>query len=385
MSYEAKARGVTRGMPLHEIQRLCPDCIIMPSDYETYSLFSVRMFDIVRRYTGDVEEYSIDECFADLTGLRRPLKMSYRQMVERIKSDLDTELGMTFSVGLAPTKVLAKVASKWKKPSGLTVISGRHIEEYLGALPVEKVWGIGAQTSAFLAKHRIITALDFARRDEAWVKRHLSKPYQEIWHELRGTPIYPVTIEKKTEYKSIGKTKTFTPPSTDRAFVLAQLSKNVENACIKARRYHLRSNLVFVFLKTQDYRYRGLELRLARPVNVPGAIMREVEARFDELFVGALPYRATGAILMNLESQGLQPDLFGEHVEIERLEKIYASVDALSRKYGKHTVFLGSSFNAMKGSQHLTERGDQARRKTRLLKGETERRRVGIPYLGDIA
>jgi hypothetical protein len=203
------------------------------------------------------------------------------------------------------------------------------------------------------------------------VKRHLSKPYQEIWHELRGTPIYPVTAEKKTEYKSIGKTKTFTPPSTDRAFVLAQLSKNVENACIKARRYHLRSDLVFVFLKTQDYRYRGLELRLRRPVNVPVAIMREVDARFDELYVPALPYRATGAILMNLESQGLQPDLFGGHVEIERMEKIYAGVDTLSRKFGK-------------GSQHLTERGDQARRKTQLLKGETERKRIGIPYLGDV-
>jgi nucleotidyltransferase/DNA polymerase involved in DNA repair len=384
MSYEAKARGVTRGMPLHDIRRLCPDCVIVPSDYETYSLFSVRMFDIVRRYTADVEEYSIDECFADLTGLRRPLRIGYREMAERIKADLDTELGMTFSVGLAPTKVLAKMASKWKKPSGLTVISGRHIEEYLAALPVDKVWGIGPQTSAFLAKHRIATALDFARQDDAWVKRHLSKPYQEIWHELRGTPIYPVTVGKKTEYKSIGKTKTFTPPSTDRAYVLAQLSKNIENACIKARRYDLRSDLVFVFLKTQDYRYRGLELRLRRPVNVPGTVMRAVEARFDELYVPALPYRATGAVLMNLESQGLQPDLFGEHAEIERMEKIYASVAALSRKYGKHTVFLGSSFKAMKNSQHLTERGDQARRKTQLLKGETERQRIGIPYLGDV-
>ena len=127
MSYEAKARGVTRGMPLFDIRRLCPECVIVPSDYETYSLFSVRMFDIVRRYTADVEEYSIDECFADLTGLRRSLKMGYREMAERIKADLDTELGMTFSVGLAPTKVLAKMASKWKKPSGLTVISSRHI------------------------------------------------------------------------------------------------------------------------------------------------------------------------------------------------------------------------------------------------------------------
>jgi hypothetical protein len=87
---------------------------------------------------------------------------------------------------------------------------------------------------------------------------------------------------------------------------------------------------------------------------------------------------------MNLENQGLQPDLFGEYAEIERLEKIYAGVDALSRKYGKHTVFLGSSFNAMKDSQHLTERGDQARRRSQLLKGETQRKRIGLPYLGDV-
>src|ERR1700758_5637685 len=126
----------------------------------------------------------------------------------------------------------------------------------------------------------------------------------------------------------------------------------------------------------QDYRYRGLELRLHRPGSVPVAIMREVEAKFDELYVRVLPYRQTGVVLINLQSQGLQLDLFGGHVEIEHVEKIYAGVDTLSRKYGKHTVFLGSSFQAMKGSQHLTERGDQARRKTQLLKGETERKRI---------
>src|SRR5262249_58649885 len=82
MSYEAKARGVTRGMRLFEVQRLCPEAIILPSDYETYSLLSVRLFAIVRRYTPAVEESSIDECFCDLTGLRRPLRCSYRQMAE---------------------------------------------------------------------------------------------------------------------------------------------------------------------------------------------------------------------------------------------------------------------------------------------------------------
>src|SRR5882672_4091030 len=142
MSYEAKARGVTRGMRVSEIKKLCPDAIIVPSDYKTYSLLSMRLFAIVRRYTPDVEEYSIDECFADLTGLRRPLRMSYEAMAAKIKHDLDTELGFTFSVGLAPNKVLGKIGSKWQKPSGLTAIPGSRIHQYLEHLPVEKVWGI---------------------------------------------------------------------------------------------------------------------------------------------------------------------------------------------------------------------------------------------------
>src|ERR671924_2215105 len=143
MSYEAKARGVVRGMRLADIKRICPEAVILPSDYETYSLLSKRLFAIVRRYTPDVEEYSIDECFADLTGLRRPLRMSYERIARAIKHDLDTELGFTFSVGLAPNRVLAKIASKWQKPSGFTPIPGRNIHLFLERLQVEKVWGIG--------------------------------------------------------------------------------------------------------------------------------------------------------------------------------------------------------------------------------------------------
>src|SRR5438128_7542395 len=112
MSYEAKARGVTRAMRLSEVKRVCPEAVLLPSDYETYSILSHRLFAIVRKYTPDVEEYSIDECFADLTGLRRPLKMSYRKIAERIKRELDAELGFTFSVGLARNKVVAKTVSK---------------------------------------------------------------------------------------------------------------------------------------------------------------------------------------------------------------------------------------------------------------------------------
>src|SRR5439155_1614121 len=107
MSYEAKALGVTRAMRLFEVRKLCPDAVILPSDYETYSLLSKRLFAIVRRFTPDVEEYSIDECFADLTGLRRALGMKYITMAQKIKESLDAELGFTFSFGLAPNKFIS--------------------------------------------------------------------------------------------------------------------------------------------------------------------------------------------------------------------------------------------------------------------------------------
>ena len=177
MSYEAKACGVTRGMRLADIRKRCPDAVILPSDYETYSLLSTRFFAIVRRYTPEIEEYSIDECFADLTGLRRPLRMSYLRIAEQIKKDLDSELGFTFSVGLAPNKVVAKIASKWQKPSGCTAIPGRELHHYLAKVPVENVWGIGPQTTALLNKHGVTTALQFAQKPEQWVKKYFSKPF----------------------------------------------------------------------------------------------------------------------------------------------------------------------------------------------------------------
>ena len=344
MSYEAKARGVTRAMRLADVQRICPDAVMLPSDYETYSLLSKRFFAIVRRYTPDVEEYSIDECFADLTGLRRPLKMKYITMAQRIKQDLDAELGFTFSVGLAPTKVIAKIASKWKKPSGLTAVEARDIHLFIQDLPIEKVWGIGPQTTAYLQKCGIRTALDFARRPEEWIRQHLTKPYFEIWQELNGNSVLAVETREKSTYASIQKVKTFTPPSRDPAFVLAQLSKNIENACMKARRYNLAAKGAILFLKTQDFRGTGVEIKFSRRSAIPNEIVKAAAPALKRLLEPGREYRATGVVLVGLEADGmLQLDLFREGLRVEKLKKLYQGVDTLRQRYGKHTLYLGSS------------------------------------------
>ena len=381
-SYEAKARGVQRGMRLFEVRKVCPDCIILPSDYETYSLLSVRMFEILRRFSPDVEEYSIDEAFVDLTGLRRSFHGSYESIADKMRKTIETELGFTVSAGVSLSKVLAKIGSKHNKPNGLTMIPGREIHSYLEKLPVEKVWGIGANTAAFLKKHGIVTALQFAKREEGWVYKFLSKPYREIWNELNGRSVYPVTVESKSTYQSISKAKTFTPASMDETFVFAQLSKNLENACIKSRKYGLAANRVVVFLRKQDFTSSGVEIKMTKPTAYPIEIYDLLRKGFKQIFEAKALYRQTGVVLSGLVPEsGIQYSLFDDTTKIEKMSKIYESVDKISHKYGKHTIQHGASLPTKLQAQHEGERGDVPMRRSALFKGENKRQRLGMPLL----
>jgi len=395
-SYEAKALGVTRATPLHEVKKNFPQVIILSSDYESYSLYSHRMYAITRRYTPQVEEYGIDECFADITGMRRVHGMTYPEIARKIKEELQSELHMTFSLGLSATKVLAKIGSKMDKPDGLTCIPLREATQALSKIPVGRVWGIGPNTAAYLNRFGIRTAGDFANRSEAWVHEHLSKPGIELWQELNGEFTLELAIDAKESYQSISKTKTFTPPSVDSAFLYAQLSKNIENACIKARRYSLATPCVFFFLKSQDFRYHGFEIKLPFPTANPQDILREVALYFPKVFEKGKKYRATGITLMKLqEADPTQLDLFGAVGKSEGLKRVFENVDALAERYGKHVVFLGSSFGAITKSSgslysRVTREGEvpelsQRAAPENLFKGETARKRLSVPLLGEVS
>ena len=295
---------------------------------------------------------------------------------------VEKELGITVSIGVSLSKVLAKIGSKHNKPHGCTIIPGRDIHLYLEGLPVEKVWGIGANTAAFLNKHRIFTALQFAGKDEQFIKKYLSRPYQEIWHELNGRSVYPVVTETKNSYQSISKAKTFTPPSTDEMFIFAQLSKNLENACIKARRYTLAATRLIVFLRGQDFRSFGVEIRLSLPSAYPYCLMGPLKEGFSKVYRPNIPFRQTGVVLAGLvPDDGSHYTLFDDTTKIEKMAKIYEAVDMLSGKYGKHTVQHGSSLLTKQQVQHEGDRGDVPLRHTELFKGENKRQRLGVPVL----
>jgi DNA polymerase-4/DNA polymerase V len=347
-------------MPVYQIKKMFPDVVILPGDYDLYEMFARRMYAIVRRYTPVVEEYSVDECFADITGESDP-----EDIVARIKKTLEQELGVSFSVGLATTKVLAKVASKHDKPSGLVCIALGSERSYLEHLSVSSVWGIGRATAQFLYKNKIETALQFVDQPEWWVSENMARPHYTLWSELRGIPLYAVDAESADLQKSIASTRTFRPPSMEKAFIFSQLSKNIEEVCARARAQGLAAKRALCFLKSQEFQYRRFEVELVNHTNVPSQILAGVQSAFMSAFRPGILYRATGITLSNVRADSIQQgDLF-ENTERRVSETdVYTVIDRLEHKFGKHTLFLASSHASLSRTH--------------------QPRRLGIPYLGTV-
>ncbi len=379
-SYEAKAIGIKRGISLHEARRICPELIILPSDYESYSLFSKRMFEIMRRYTPEVEEYSIDEGFADISGMRSVFRCSYREIAAQLQRTIHAELDLTVSIGLSITKSLAKIASDFRKPNGITAVEGRYLHLFLPRIPLEDVWGLGPNRVRLLQKYGLRNAWDYVSKPLPWIKKLLHKPGVEIWHELRGTPVYPVATAAYKPQASISKCKTFSAPSDNRDFIYAKLIRNLESAFIKLRRHQLCAADIIIALRTKDYHETGRQARLNRSVNNPAEVIPLVRAMFSSLHTPGKIYRSTTIILGGLkEDRNRQYELFEEPLRIEQMHALYQAGDRLQKRFGKHCVFLGCGLDLQTAPPNA--RDEPCWRKQHLLKGENTRKRVHLPML----
>ena len=379
-SYEAKALGIKRGVSLWDARKICPELIVLPSDYETYSIFSKRMFDIMRRYTPEVEEYSIDEGFADLTGMRQVFRKSYRDIAADMQEAINLELDLTVSVGLSLTKSLAKIGSDFRKPNGMTAVAGKHIHILLQRVPLADVWGLGPNRVQLLQKYGLKTAWDYVCRDQEWIKRLLHKPGLEMWHELRGTAILPVSTDAWRPVASVSKSKTFSAPSNDRDYVYAKLVRNLESAFSKLRRHQMCAAEISVSLRRKDYGETGLGARLDRAVTLPREVIPVVRELFARLYIAEADYRATGVVLSRLtDDRTRQFNLFDNPACLEHARRTGELIEQINRRYGKHRIFLGTGLNLPAGEGN--DRDESCWRKVNLLPGETARKRIRIPML----
>lgn len=386
VSVEAKKLGLSRGMSMKQIRAQCPQVIVVNSDYTAYVLFARRMYALVRRIAPMVEEYSIDECFADITGLDQSLHMSYEHIAKDIQRTLHEKLGITFGVGLGPSKVLAKTASKYRKPAGFTSIPVHEAHHYLETLPVGAVWGIGPSMAHTLGLLGVHTALEFAHKPHEWLQLHnVAKPYRQIWSELRGVSVHPVREHHTDSIGSIQKTRTFSPSSIDASFVYSQLARNVERACAVARRQGVLPREIHFFLKTQDFLYGRRVCTLAVPTNDPRTILAQIEPLFKAMYKGGVPYRATGISLTNFTTITTHTnDLFGESITSQEESTIFEMIDTLNRRFGRSTLMLGASMLATK-HREPERRKRNALRKSFHMPHEFRKKTIDLPFLGTVS
>lgn len=342
-SYEAKKRGVKRGMMVSEIKRICPDCIIASSDYRVYQLFSNRMAQIVGDYTPDIERYSVDEVFADITGCDRIHHTSYEHLAHIIKRKVELSLDITVSVGVSSTKTLTKIASNAHKPSGCTVLNTENIDDYLRSTDIGDIWGIGYRLADRFKVLKIHTAYDFVHTPESLLRTNFNKMVMQTWYELQGVPIYALATGKKEDYQSIQKSSTVTPPVRDKDLLYTRVSHHIENAFVKARKYNYRVHSIDIFLKTQKFTYASTTIKLHAPIEYPYLIRKEIHAAFEKIYRTGVDYRATGCTLHNFESTSVtQEELFDERSALEKkLKNIYPL-------YEKRLIGFGSDLRETK-------------------------------------
>ncbi|MDW8122598.1 MAG: DNA polymerase IV, partial [Armatimonadota bacterium] len=171
-------------------------------------------------------------------------------------------------------------------------------------------------------------------------------------------------------------------PTDQKDFLFAQMARNLENACTKARRYELVARRLFLYMRRQDFNDFGVEIRLTRPTAYPMELLEALREGFQQIYRPGTLYRATGVVLSGLiPVSSLQFGLFDDRVQIERIVQVYRVIDGLAEKFGKHTVHHGASHSVELHAQHEGERGDIPTRKRELFKGENKRQRLGLPVL----
>ena len=249
-SYEARKYGVRSAMPMARAVRLCPELVIVPPDFARYRAASEKVMAILHSATPLVEPLSLDEAYLDVTENRwgEPLAMN---VALRIKETIRNELELTASAGVAPNKFLAKIASGWQKPDGLTVIAPERVEAFLQKLPVEALWGVGPVTAKKLRAIGIERLVDIRTADKALLANTLGSLAEWLVELSHGRDNRPV--EPNRETKSVSCETTYAKDLTDLREINQQIQLLAEEVAGELRRKGLRARTVTIKVRYNNF------------------------------------------------------------------------------------------------------------------------------------
>lgn len=340
-SYEARKYGISSAMPTYMAQRLCPDVIIRDCDFDLYHKLSNKFFNYIRKYTEIIEIASIDECYADMTECMKDCKDPNKFLLD-LQNKLFEETKLMCSIGLAPTKFLAKMASDIKKPMGITIIRKRDIEKILWPLPIKDMFGIGKKTYPKLEKIGVKTIGDLARNESEEVKKILGKSYNvfKSWAHGYGSD------EVITEYqdpKSIGNSTTFLFDTDDYEEIRNMLYEKCVDVSKRAQKENKIGTTISVNIKDSEFKMFSRSETINTATNKIEDIYNIAIKLYDNHFNGRI-IRLIGVTLSNLldvKDFYVQMSFF----DIERHKEECATkllINELNNKVKKNLFFKAS-------------------------------------------
>ena len=249
-SYEARSYGVRSAMPMSRAVRLCPSLVIVRPDFGKYQAASQAVFEIFRSVTPLVEPLSLDEAYLDVTEntWREPLG---RAVAQRLKASIRETTGLTASAGVAPNKFLAKIASAWKKPDGLTVIAPARVEQFLQKLPVDALWGVGPVTARRLHERGIQRLVDLRAADPAVLREVVGSHADWLRRLADGVDHRPVVPDRVV--KSSGSENTFASDLTDVAEMQSAIDEMARDSAAWLARKGLLCRTVTIKVRYSDF------------------------------------------------------------------------------------------------------------------------------------
>ena len=365
-SNEAKKMGIKAGIPYFQLAQLFPGqkIAVFSSNYELYGELTGRVVSIIRQEAPAYFRYSIDECFMYLDGIEIG---KLQEWGENLHNRVKREVGMPISIGLAPNKTLAKIASKLAKKYAAykhccMIDTEYKREKALAWCPIEDVWGIGRRYAAKLQALGCITALDFAKHHKEWVRVTFNNiNIERTWQELNGEDVVP--NEELAKKKSICTSRSFNGMISDYETLFTHVSNYAARCAEKLRMQHTVASIVGVFLNTNMFRedlpqyWNFMEQRLVTPTSSSITIIQTADEVLKKLFREGYQYKKAGVIVMGIGAESpIQQDLFDMNAEqIQKMRRLDEVIDRINRMHGTETIVLGAQQYTQKNGKGKAE------------------------------
>ncbi len=361
-SYEARKFGVKTGMSALEAQQLCPFIVFMQVHYEKYRCISKELKKILDNYAPDVEGYSMDEYFLDLTFLKHKSSEDLRKYGEQVKNEIYNKTGLVCSVGISFSKTYAKLASDIRKPNGLTIVrTADDMAEYIYPLELSEVWGIGRRRFEKLSGAGIVTIGDAFKYGRGSFQKLFGNYFGKMLYETTtGRDRARVLVEEKEHIPNeITYMHTFSDWTKDPDRVEGEIVKAVRQMCYRMRGYDRKARMFSIYIRFQDSTWQGINARFTTPgytnldEYVLEACLRESMPLVHRYLAQGYAIRGVGLHTIEM-TDSRQLELF--FTESGQLRHLHHAVDAINNHFGIHTVQRAGGTLHVDGKTHFLDR-----------------------------